>query len=348
MTPEELLEELDRAEIRPVYLVLGEEDYAADLAVRRLREVVTAGQIPGFNEDRFTVGEPQGSVDAVLSAAKCLPMMAKYRYVAVRGVERWEPRAGADEGAKAKKGVHEPPLDLLADYAKDPNPSTVLVLVASKLHGQRRLVTHAKKAGYLVDASPLKGGAVPSWIMRRAKRLGHPLGEALAEHIADLVGAELGPLADALERLSLYVGPGKPIDEEAVSAVVARVKHASVWDLVDALTARRTDRAIRLVADLEIGRSEGIMMLGAIASNVRKLAKLEAALQEGVPAERAGQQAQIAPFKIRSSVQAVQSMRPGTLERWLGLLAQADLDLKGGSRRSERATVETLVIDMCR
>ena len=51
-----------------------------------------------------------------------------------------------------------------------------------------------------------------------------------------------------------------------------------IGDLVDALTARRTDRAIRLVADLEIGRSEGIMMLGAIASNVRKLANFVASL----------------------------------------------------------------------
>jgi DNA polymerase-3 subunit delta len=184
--------------------------------------------------------------------------------------------------------------------------------------------------------------------MRRARRLGTPLSESLAEHVADLVGPELGPLADALERLSLYVGPGRAIDEAAVSAVVARVKHASVWELVDALTERRTDRAIRLVADLEIGRGDGNAIVGAIASNVRKLARLEAALARGVPPEQAGQEAQLIPFKIRSAVAAVRAMRPGTIERWLGLLAEADRDLKGGSRRSDRARVETLVLDMGR
>src|SRR6185312_9924141 len=173
VTPDEAIAEAAAGKLRPVYLVLGEERVLVDRAVHALREATQKGGIAGFNEDKFTAGE--ASIGAVLGACRMLPMMAPRRFVMVRGLDRWEKKEGEDEAparasAAGKKGRPEAsPLDELAEYTKEPPASTVLCLVSPKLHGQRKLVTAAKKGGFLVSCQPLSRDELPRWITRAAR-----------------------------------------------------------------------------------------------------------------------------------------------------------------------------------
>ncbi|HLM72369.1 MAG TPA: DNA polymerase III subunit delta, partial [Polyangiaceae bacterium] len=79
MTPEQAIKEAKTGNLRPVYLITGEERLLVDQAVAALREATMKGGIAGFNEDKFTAGET--SADAILSASRMLPMMSKRRFV---------------------------------------------------------------------------------------------------------------------------------------------------------------------------------------------------------------------------------------------------------------------------
>jgi DNA polymerase-3 subunit delta len=238
------------------------------------------------------------------------------------------------------------PLDELAEYAKDPPPSTVMVLVSPKLHGQRRLVAAAKKGGFLVACEPLPREALPRWIEQAAREKGHRLSPDVAELLAEIAGPELGYVADAVERLSLYVGPGGPITEDAVAAVVTRVRQSSVWELMDAVGRRQTAAALSVLADAYDPRDGGLRLLGAVAWSVRQLVKFDAALRQGADPREAAQRAGMPPFKAQDAARTVRSVPPGTLPSWLRLLAETDLALKG-SRRPAQAVLETMLIEMC-
>lgn len=345
MTPEEAVQEAREGKLRPVYLVMGEERWFTDRVVSALREAVSKMGVAGFNDDKFTAGEQQ--VGAVLSAAKMLPMMAKKRFVLVRGLDRWEKKDDDASDAPARKSKAASPLDELAEYAKAPCDSTVLVLVATKLHGQRRLVTGAKKGGYLVACDALDRRAVPAWIKSLAKEKGHAIAPEAAEQLAELSGSELSHLADAIERLSLYVGPKSPITEEAVTALVTRVAQSSVWELIDALGKRQAGRALALVGDVFDPREGGLRMLGAIGWSVRQLVKLDGALREGLSQGEAAQRAGVPPFKVAELRETLRHLPPGALAEWMRALAEADLALKG-SRRPAQAILETMVLQMSR
>ncbi len=344
VTPDEAIQEAREGKLRPVYLVMGEERWFTDRVVTALREAVSKLGVAGFNDDKFTAGEQP--VHAVISAAKMLPMMAKKRLVLVRGLDRWE-KKDDDDDAPAKKSKAASPLDELAEYAKAPCDSTVLLLVANKLHGQRRLVTTAKKGGFLVACEPLDRRAVPAWIKAVVKEKGHTIAPEAAEQLAELSGAELSHLADALERLSLYVGPKNQITEEAVTALVTRVAQSSVWELIDALGKRQAGRALALVGDVFDPREGGLRMLGAIGWSVRQLVKLDGALREGLSHGEAAQRAGVPPFKVADLRDTLRSLPPGALAEWMRSLAEADLALKG-SRRPAQAILETMVLQMSR
>ncbi len=345
MLADELLRALDRdgeAALAPVFLVMGEEQHFAEDVIKRVSRVCQRGGIAGFNEDRFTAGE--NSVVDVLAAARSIPMMAKRRFVLVRSLERWE--AKGDDTDKSKK--KESPLDRLAAYAADPSPVTVLVLVAPKLHAARRIVTLAKKEGFLIQCDPLKRNAVPAFVVAQARLMGHAMTSSVAAHLADLVGTDVGALVDAVERLSLYAGDGQPLTEEAVVALVAPVRTAMMWDLTDAICARDTKKALLSLSEVDMPRGSELPALGAIASSVRKLAKFQAAIESGENPATAAEKAGLPPFKASSMNQVLRKMPRGTVGRWLRLLAETDLALKGNARRGGRAILEGMVLAMCR
>src|SRR5690606_461072 len=116
MTPEEALREARSGAVRPVYIVIGEEAHLAGSVVRAIREAALAGGVPGLNEDQLVAGE--ADVQAVIAAARTLPMMAKRRFVLVRSIERWDTKGDKSDTA---------PLDRLLAYAEAPSPSSVLV-----------------------------------------------------------------------------------------------------------------------------------------------------------------------------------------------------------------------------
>ncbi|AUX34740.1 MULTISPECIES: DNA polymerase III subunit delta [Sorangium] len=354
MTPDQALKEAATGALRPVYLVMGEERWLVDRVVSALREAAAKGGIAGFNEDKFTAGDTP--VESILGAARMLPMMGPRRFVLVRGVERWEKKDDADgddgdderggAGGKRSASKQASPLDALAEYAKAPSPSAVLVLVAAKLHGQRRLVTSAKKGDFLVSCEPLNRRALPGFITSIAREKGNPISSDVADQLAELAGPELGYVVDAIERLSLYVGPKQPITEDAIAQVVIRVRQSTVWELIDALGRRRLDRALAALSDAYDPRDGGLRLLGAVSWSVRQMVKFESALAGGASQAEAAQRAGVAPYKVNDVAQTIQKLPRGALGGWMRLLAEADLALKS-SRRPAQAVLETMLIEMC-
>lgn len=351
MTPDQAVQEAKTGALRPVYLVLGEERLLMDQVVTAIRDATCKDGIAGFNEDKFNAGD--ASCDGIVNAARMLPMMAKRRFVLVRGLDRWEKKAdddgGEDDSADTKKkGVKDAsPLDVLAEYAKAPSESTVMVLTAPKLHAQRRLVTTAKKAGFIVTCEPIARRALPGWIQAAAKEKGNPISHDVADQLAEIAGPELGYVSDAIERLSLYVGAGAPITEDAVAKVVIKVRQSTVWELLDALGRRRLDKAMAALADVYDPRDGGLRLLGAVSWSVRQLVKFESALLGGASAQEAGQRAGVPPFRVNDTATVIRGVPRGTFPSWLRLLAEADLALKS-SRRPAQAILETMLIEMCK
>jgi DNA polymerase-3 subunit delta len=343
VTPEQALAEAAQGELRPVYLVAGEEAFLASQVVTQLKAAACKGGVAGLNEDAFQAGE--ADVDRVLAAACTLPMMAKRRFVLVRGLERWEPKAG---GKSEGKPSDRDPFEKLLDYAKDPAKSTVLVLLGAGIDKRRKLYTVARSEGFLVACDTLARGDLPPWIQRRVSQRGCKISASVADLLAELTGPELSPVADAVERLCLYAGDGAEISEEAVSTCIVRLRTASVWELVAAVGRRDAGAALAALADVYDPQDRGLRLLGVLAWSTRQLLRFESAVRQGASPEQAAMRAGAPPFKARELSQQVKALPRVELERWPELLARLDLELKGVSRRPPQAILESAILTLCR
>ncbi len=345
MTPEQAVTEATRAELRPVYLVHGEERYLSSLVMAELRKAAVGGGAPGLNEDQFDAAS--SGADVVLAAARTLPMMAKRRLVVVRSIEKWEPRGEAKPETKTDAKGRVTSLDRVAEYAANPSPTTTLVLVSGKLDARRRLVVLAKKDGFIVECDTPPRNALPTWLSRRAKTRGKTLAPGVGDLLAEIAGPELARLDDAIERLSLFVGDEAEIGEDAVAEALVGVKPSSVWELVGAVGRRDLGGALASLARIYDPKDRGLPLLGTLAWSMRQLVKFHGATSRGLSPPDAAKFAGAPPFKATELASQVKQFSGRDLERWLLILAEMDLSLKGGSKRPPLAVLEASLMTLC-
>lgn len=339
MTPEQAIAEARSGELRPVYLLVGEEPYLERQVIGELKQAALAGAVPGLNDEYLQAGEVP--VERVLSAVRTLPMMAKRRLVIVRGLERWEPRDGGDGEAKERDGKErEPPLDRLLEYAKAPSPTTVLLLVGSGLDKRRRLVTQARTLGFLVSCEPLDRASLPGFVQREVRARGAKIASDVADLVAELAGPDLSQVVDAADRLSLFVGQDGEITEDAVAECVVRLRPSTVWELVGAVGRRDLGAALASLDQVYDPADRGLRLLGVLGWSMRQLVRFDAAQRAGASPNEAAAKAGAPPFKARELAAQLKGLDTADLERFILRLAELDLDLKGGSKRPPKASLE--------
>lgn len=338
MTPDEAERRATSGELLPVYLVVGQERHLAEQLVKALKERVTSGGVEGLNDDSLMAA--QCPPEQALAIARTLPMLAQKRWLLVRGIEKWE------EG-KTSKGARQDGIEALANYLQSPGDSCVMVLTASKLDKRKRLYTTAKKAGFLVECETPKRAELPGWIMDRIRSRGNSASRTVAELIAELSGDDLSTLADAVERVCLYVGDGQQVTEDAVSTCVVRLRTKTVWELVGAVGRRDAQSALRALEDVFDPSDRGLRLLGVLSWATRQLVRFHSARQRGLSPPEAAKAAGAPPFKAKELEQQVRGLSSAVLEKWIESLAAADLALKGASARPPRAIVERMILDLC-
>jgi DNA polymerase III subunit delta len=341
LTPEQAIAEAQTGRLRPVYLVLGEELFFRQQVLGAFRKAVVGDAGASLNEDQFVAGEVD--VRVVLGAARTLPMFGARRLVTVRSLERWD----KGDGDEPQSGVVHKPLDQLAEYASGAPDTTTLLLLADKLDNRRRLVAAAKKAGFLVVCASLPPHALPGWLRQRAREQGHSLGPNAAELLAELCGADLSVLSDALERVELYVGKDAEVTEAAVLECVANMQPGSVWDLVSAV-GRRDAGAALAALDRVFEPGGGPRLVGLLCWSARQLIRFGSARRAGLSPDEAATRAGAPPFKARELNDQLRVLSLERAENWLEALARLDLDLKGGSRLPQKALLEAALLGFCR
>ncbi|MDQ3035901.1 MAG: DNA polymerase III subunit delta [Myxococcota bacterium] len=312
----------------PVVVLVGSERFLADRAAKLLKKAVVGDGPTGFNDDVFQGA--QVVAQRVIGAARTLPMMAQARYVLIRDAE----------------AIPAAELEGLATYVAAPSPSTCVVLVAQKLDGRSKLAKAAKAAGAWIDCEPLKGVMLERFVAGEAKRRGHAIDAAAGGALLDAIGSDLAALDDAVERLSLYVGKGAPIDVAAVEASIARIRVDSIWTVVDAVAARRTKVALEAVGSLLADREPPLKILAMVARQLRMVAKAKQALADGLRGAEMARFAGALPFKARDLETAARKFDDESLRVAFRALAEADLALKG-SKRPPGIVMEETILALC-
>jgi len=291
----------------PIYVFHSEHPILIERAVSELRDEVVPPAARGFNYD-VVEGKPKAS--QIVALAQTLPMMAASRMVFVRDLSLLP----ADEG------------ETLLDYLGKPNPSTVIVALASKLDKRLKLFAQLSKKGFLhVLEAPRQ---LAGWVRDEAKAKGVKLDAGAVQRLVDAVGSDLSRLALTIEQLGLYTA-GKPVTSDDVDELVADTRERSVFELTDAIGAADQARALAAVAALCDQRESAVGVVVMLARHIRQLSLLHHMRTSQTPRNEWASRIGVPPFVVDKLVAQARSYSPRALAQATRRLAAADRALKG-------------------
>jgi DNA polymerase-3 subunit delta len=214
----------------------------------------------------------------------------------------------------------------LIAYLAKPNPSTVIVAIASKIDKRLKLFAALSKKGFIHTLDAPR--QVAPWVRAEAQAKGVKLDGNAVQRLVDTVGDDLSRLALAVEQLGLYAGP-RPVTSDDVDELIADTRERSVFELTDAIGAADRARAFAAVASLCDQRESAVGVVVMLARHVRQMALLHALRAQGVAKQELPSRIGVPPFVVDKLIAQSRSYSPAALATATQRLAAADRALKG-------------------
>lgn len=245
------------AELKPVYLITGDDDAKIDSAIARLRERAEREGGPGALESFSpATGDAPPDLDGLLAAVPALSLVAQQRYLLADRLDR----LNAKQVAALAEPIAALPPDLTivlverADGGRD-RPSK------AKTEARKALLAAVKKAGgETLSFDAPKARDLPRHLVKEAARRGFSLDREAAELLVARMGGRTTRLSNELDRLALWAGSGGSVALADLEAMIADTSEEVAWTLSDAVVDRDPGTAI-LAAERLTGQGETVTAL---------------------------------------------------------------------------------------
>ena len=314
------------------YLITGDDESLLLSAIGDLvRDLVGDGDrslmVDDFDGEEY-------ELRAVVDAAQTAPFLTEKRVVVARGIGRF---LVADVAP------------LLA-YLADPLPSTELVLIGGGGRVPKALLDALKqaKATVIETAPPTKARERTGWFEEQISEAGLRLDAQAVQLLAGWLGEDAGRLQGVLDTLLSTFGGETLLRSSDIEPFLGEAGGIPPWDLTDAIDSGNTTKSLRaLHRMIGAGDRHPLQVMSILHGHYVKLLALDGsgARDEVSAAAAMG----IKPgFPAKKALDQYRRMGAGAVNRAIGLLAQADLDLRGAKEWPDELVMEVLVARLSR
>ncbi len=319
-----------RAELKPVYIISGDDTLLVQEACSLVRE---AARTAGYLERQVFNIDAKFNWDEFQQTASELSLFSSQRLIELR-IPTGKP---GDQGKKA-----------LQAYASSMPAADRLLIVTGKLD-KRATASGWFKAldqqGAHVALWPIKRNQLPRWIKQRMEQAGIDASDEAVALLADLVDGNLLAAVQEIEKLKL-ASSDTTLTPEVVKASVSDSSRYNLFDLVDAALGGDARATCKMLHGLKNEGCDPLALLWSVNREIRQLGQLAARIERGASASQAMQQLHVWRSKQKALGAALQRLSRARLESLTRQLAKLDLTLKGAGPGNGWDQLESLLLTL--
>ena len=338
MNYSELIKNIEKGIINPLYLFYGDEGFLIDEAVKKMVSVIVEPSNRDFNLEFLRGGET--SCEEIISKAQTLPFMGERRVVIVKGIDEIK-ASGAER---------------LMEYCSNPSPTTTLILTGHKIDARDKLHNTVSKNGVVVQFKPLYEKDTAGWVMRIVKEAGYRIDNDAKDYLISIVGNNLQRLKNELEKVFTYKGPPPShpskggerggIKTDDIKLLVEDTKIESIFAFTDSIGSKDINKALRF---LEKMISQGEMpekIISMITRQFRLILLTKVYRERGAASSEIPAKAGFAPFLLEGYLKQAAKYNLIELKDSFYKVQMADVKIKS-SDISKRTIIEKLIFELC-
>lgn len=308
-----LLSKIEKNQFSPLYLLSGTEPFYIDTILKALTNKLVHEESKAFDFSQFYGKDT--NVNGILESVKRYPMISKFNVVVVKEAQL----------------LNSIEFDLLASYAQNPLPQSILIICyKNKIFDKRKKLYKAiDKNGDLLTVKPIYENQLNPWIENQAKNLKINISPVAIELLTTHVGSNLSSLDNELKKLKLLISEDVIITEDHIEKHVGISKKFNSFELQKAIGLGRFSRAFQIIQYLNINTKENplILTLGNLHNYFQKLL-----LIKGVGSDH--KTLGINPFFINEYKAAAKRFNMRQITLAMDHVMEADLKSKGINSKS--------------
>lgn len=225
----QIVNDIKKGNVKPIYFLMGEEPYYIDKISEFIEDTVLDESEKGFNQ--MVLYGRDVSIEDIVSNAKRFPMMAERQVIIVK------------EAQDLSRTIEK-----LTSYAKQPQPTTVLVFnyKYKKLDKRKALYKALADVGVVFESKKLYENQVGDWIRRVLSGKNYDISPKSAQMLVEFLGTDLSKIDNELNKLRIVLPEGTQITPEHIEENIGISKDYNNFELRKAIGERNILKAYRI------------------------------------------------------------------------------------------------------
>ena len=316
-----LNQDIKEKSFKKIYLLYGDEPFLVGSYKKKLREAITGGDTMNFNY--FEGKNPD--VKEIISLADIMPFFADRRLILVDG-----------------SGFFKSAQEELAAYLPQMPDTTCLVFAESEVDKRNRLYKRVKELGYAAELNKQDTAQLMRWAAGILGRDGRKISRPVMEYFLERTGDDMENIRMELEKLVCYTMGRDVITKEDVDAVGTVHVTSRVFDMVAAIVAGNTKKAMDLYEDLLTLKEPPMRILFLIARQFNQLLQIKELTAAGKDKGAMASALKVPPFAVGKLTAQARAFTRDQILSWVTLCVETEEAVKTG-RLSDRLAVELLI-----
>ena len=213
-----IINDIKAGHIKPIYFLMGDEPYYIDRLTDFIDENILTEDEKGFNQTVLYGRDV--SIEDIVSTSRRYPMMAERQVVIVK------------EAQDLSRTI-----DNLESYAKNPTPTTVLVIAYKykTLDKRKKLLKNIEANGLVFESKKLYENQVGDWIRRVLQGKQYGIEPKAAAMLVEFLGTDLSKINNELEKLQIILPKNSTITPKHIEENIGFSKDFNNFELIKAL-----------------------------------------------------------------------------------------------------------------
>lgn len=306
---------------KKVYLLYGDEPFLVNSYKKRLREAVSGDDTMNFNY--FEGKNPD--VKEIISLADTMPFFSEKRLILIDG-------SGFFKGA---------PEELVTYLLQIPD-TTCMIFCESEVDKRNKLYKKVKEIGYAAELNKQDSAQLMKWAAGILAKDGKKITKQVMEYFLERTGDDMENIRTELEKLVCYTMGRDVITKEDVDAIGTVHVTNRIFEMVSAIVAGNTRKAMDLYEDLLTLKEPPMRILFLIARQFNQLLQVKELVSQGASKGSIASKIKVPPFAAGKLMTQAKAFTREQILSYVELCVDSEEAVKTG-RLSDRLAVELLI-----
>lgn len=336
-TGSEIHKKVKKGQIAPLYLLYGQEEFLIEELLNQIVNAVLSSEEKEFNLSVFDMYEE--AIETAIEDAETLPFIGEKRVVIIK-----DPVFLTGQKEKSKVDHN---LARLEQYLESPSPDTIVIFTGNydKLDERKKIVKLLKKNGETFHASLMDEKAISAWVRSRVTVENKEIDDGSIHLLLQLVGPKLMLLSNEIDKLMVYVGEDRVIDQTVIKNLVPRTLEQNVFSLIDRIVKRNTEEALLFFYDLLEQKEEPIKILSLLATQFRLIYQVKELYKRGYGQNQTAGYLKVHPFRVKLAGEQANGFTEEELQNIMNHLADIDYKMKTG-KMDKKLLLELFILQI--